>query len=113
MLSRGDDEHIQGFILSKLFSHGCWIKPGSQPGKHHSVTNIKKGYPKNYRGKFDKQLKRLRRRGLIHMFPHGDELHVCAILDDEVLEDSLSLCNMWRMAEGLPELDEELREILI
>jgi len=113
MLSEGDDLHIQGFVISKLISRGCWVKLGGQPRKHISKTNVKKGYPKHHRGKFEKQLKILKQKGLIYMFPHGDELHVCAVLDDKILDRSLSLCNRWRKAEGLPELDEELREILI
>lgn len=46
------------------------------------------------------------------MFPHGDELHVCAVLDNDVLKEILPICNAFRRAEGLPEFGHDLREML-
>jgi len=110
----GSDEHIAGFIMNKLYAHGCWQKRGKKPRKHHSITNVKKGYPKRYRGKFDKILSDLQKNELVNMFPHrGDkEHHVCAILERDVLERGIEIANQFRISEDLPLWDNELNEIL-
>ena len=114
-LKRGDEAHIQGFILNKLYSLKAWVKPGGSPHRHHSITNIKKGYPKNHRGKFDKILKNMQKDGLLQLFPHSGngELHVCAILMKDVIIMGLEIANKYRVCEGLPPLDVEFREVLL
>lgn len=110
----GTSEHIAGFIMSKLYHHGCWQKRGKPPRKHHSITNIKKGYPKSHRGKFTKILKQLQRKGLINMFPHtgNGEHHVCAILERDILPRGIEIANKWRVSEGLPPWSNEFDELL-
>jgi len=107
-------EHIAVFIMSKPYHHGCWQKRGSQPRKHHSLTNIKKGYPKSHRGKFEKTLKQLQKDGLINIFPHtgNGEPHVCAILEHDTLNKGIAIANKWRTAEGLPPWSNEFKELI-
>ena len=113
-LERGSEEHIRGFILSKLYYHGRVTHRGGKIRGHHSITNIKKGYRKEHRGKFDKILRKLRNEGLLILFPHsGDrDLHVSAVIDDDAIEKGLEIANKFRIAEGLPPLNREFREIL-
>ena len=113
-LKRGTKEHIRGFILSKLYYHGCVTRYGGKIRGHHSITNVKKGYRKDHRGKFDKILRKLKNEGLIILFPHsGDrDLHVSAVIDDDKIEKGLEIANKFRISEGLPPLNKELKEIL-
>lgn len=112
-LKRGSTEHIRGFLLNKLFNHGCVIRSGGQPRGHHSITNMKKGYPKEHRGKFEKILQKMKREGLLVLFPHsGDgELHVSAVIDDEIIEKSIEISNTYREAESLPPWNREFEEV--
>ncbi|MHA1973320.1 MAG: hypothetical protein ACTSW1_10015 [Candidatus Hodarchaeales archaeon] len=110
----GSDEHIAGFIMNKLYSHGCWQKRGKRPRKHHSITDIKKGYPKHFRGKFEKIINNLKKDDLLVIFSHGGdrEHHICAILERDALVRGIELANQFRMSEILPLWDDELEEIL-
>lgn len=113
-LQPGDPKHIQGFILNKLYTLRLWVKPGGRPHGHTSLSNLPKGYPKRFRGRFSAQVRALRRMGFIITFPHsGDrELHVSAVLDDEAVERGLGICNAYRHAVGLPPLGRSFREIV-
>ena len=109
----GEDAHIRGFIMSKLYHMKCWVKPHGNPRRHHSLTNIKKGYPKHHRGsKFDKNLSRLAKERLIYIFPHGTEHHCCAILDHEAIHQGIQIANQYRLAEGIPAWGNEFEELL-
>lgn len=109
----GDDDHIRGFILNKLYIGHYWIKPRKRPRRHTSVKNIPKGYTLKYRGTFPGHIDWLRRNGLVTCFPHhGDsEHHICAILDDNTIDRGLEICNKYRLSVGLPDLDDQFREI--
>lgn len=112
-LKPGDDDHIRGFILSKLYTYGLFGR--SSTGLHHghtSVDNLPKGYPPEHRGKFPKLVKRMKRRAeqLIIVFPSTGEDHVCANLDQ--VERGLMLCNKYREAVKLPPLDRQFREVV-
>jgi len=111
---KGEDEHILGFILNKLYLGRYWVKPGKKPKKHTSVKNIPKSYPAEFRGKFSKNLNWLVKKGLVSRFPHsGDrERHVCAVLDPNAQEIGLPICNKYRLSVGLPELDDRFKEII-
>lgn len=100
--------------MNKLYFHGCWQKRGKPPKKHHSITNIKKSYPKSHLDRFEKVLKSLQKQGLINIFPHsGDrELHVCAILEGDVLVKGITIANRYRDAVGLPLWDHEFNELI-
>lgn len=112
-LQPGDSSHIQGFILTKLYCDGCWAHPGKRPKKHYSKTDLPKGYPKHFRGRFEKEIKALKKMHLIMEFPHsGDgELHYCAIRDDSLISVGLPICNSYRTAVALPPLDKEFKDI--
>lgn len=98
--------------MSKLITHGCCMHRGGAPQRHHSFTNMKKGYPKEHRGKFDKILKRLERDGLVYIFPHSGENHVSAIIDKDVIVRTLEVANRFRSAEKLPQWNREFKEDL-
>lgn len=109
-LREGDDRHVKGFILNKLYLGGYFARRGRH-GKHTSVDNLPKGYPLKHRGKFPEITDELRREGFVIVLPSGGEKHVCAVLDSEKIEEGLRLCNAYRGAVGLPPLDERFREI--
>jgi len=113
-LREGDPEHIRGFILNKLYTLRCWVRPGGRPRGHISLSDLPKGYPKRFRGLFPKQVDILRRMGLVVTFPHaGDaEPHISAVLDPEALERGLEICNAYRESVGLPPLNRSLRELI-
>lgn len=102
----GEERHIQGFILHKLYIGGYWGKG------HTNIKNIPKGYYDKHKGKFSKQIRELKRIGLVRIFPHGGEEHVCAVLDPAKIEVGLELVNNYRISVGLPPLDIRFREIL-
>ena len=102
----GEKGHIQGFILHKLYIGGYWGKG------HTNVRNIPKGYPNEYRGGFSEQIRELKRIGLVRVFPHGGEEHICAVFDPDKIKVGLKLVNDYRTAVGLPPLDTRFREIL-
>lgn len=108
-LKEGDPEHIRGFIMNKLYCLGCFTQPGKTPKKHYPITDIKKGYKKQYWGDFDKQLKTLAREGIIHRFPHtgGGEDHIVAVKSKEAITRGLTYANAWLKAQGMPPLTIE------
>ena len=109
----GDDEHIKGFIMNKVYSFRAWVKPGGRPHRHHSTINLQKGYPKHHRGKFNNLIKELNRNRLIHLFPHhGNGLHASALLSKQAVSEGIRLANGFRVSVGLPPWDESFREIL-
>lgn len=112
IIKEGDEIHIKGFILNKLYLGGFFAKKGKHHGKHTDVKNLPKGYPPRYQGKFSGVAKELRRGGLIIVFPSGGEKHVCAVLASEVMDIGLSLANAYRQSVGLPLLDEKLSNAL-
>ncbi len=109
----GDDDHVRGYILNKLYIGRYWVKPRKQPKRHTSELNLPKSYSPEHRGKFPGNIDWLVRERLIYRFPHsGDsKQHVCAILDPSTTEKGLSICNRFRLSVGLPELDSRFREI--
>ena len=48
------------------------------------------------------------------MFPHsGDrELHVCAILEKDTLDEGIAIANRYRESVGLPLWDKEFNELV-
>lgn len=112
ILKEGDDDHIKGFIINKLYLDGCWIRPGGKHGKHTSIDNLPKGYSPRYRGKFKGIIKELKKEGLICPYPSTKEEHICAVLNPALIDVGLRLCNAYRKAVGLPPLDQGFREIL-
>jgi hypothetical protein len=105
----GDDTHIKGFILHKLYIGMYFAKPGKKHhGKHTSVKNLPKGYPSEHRGKFSGYIKQLRTAGLIVLFPSCGEDHVCAVLDPDLVDVGLNLVNAYRQSVGLPPLPDRL-----
>ena len=111
----GDDDHIRGFILNKLYIGRYWAKPGKEPRRHTSVKNMPKGYPPKFRGDFKKNIEWLRRKGFVLCFPHsGDkEHHICAILDKSIIDEGLKICNGYRLAVGQLELNEQFKERVV
>lgn len=103
MSARFDDEDIvAGFILNKLYLGRYFGKRRNiKHGRHTEVTNMQKGYPPQHRGLFKKVIKFLENIGLVITFPSTGEDHICAILDDEVIERGLPICNKYRLAVGL------------
>lgn len=109
----GDDDHIKGFILNKLYSMGFWgrLSTGVH-NRHTSIDNLPKGYPPKYRKKFPKIISKMKRPAeqLIIVFPSTEEDHVCANLDQ--VERGLVLCNKYREAVGLPPLNRQFKEAI-
>ena len=105
---------VHGGLLEMNLGTNQRAQPGEQPHRHHSMTNIKKGYDRTHWGKFRKIIKNLRSEGLLYIFPHkGDgEPHVCAILDDALIKKGIGIANIWRVAEGLIKFPKELEELL-
>jgi len=112
LLKEGDDRHIKGFILNKLYLGGYFAGCGRHHGKHTSIDNLPKGYHPKFRGKFPKIIEALRKDGYILVFPSGREKHVCAVLDSEIIKSGLIICNTFREAVGLPPLDKNFLEVL-
>jgi len=112
-LKEGDDDHIRGFILNKLYMLGLLgrASTGRHLG-HTSVDNLPKGYSPKYRGRFPRVVDRMRRPAeqLIIVFPSAGEEHVCANLDQ--VDRGLELCNGYRESVGLPPLDRRFRELV-
>jgi len=112
-LEEGQDNHIKGFILNKLYLGGYFCKRGRKHhGKHTSVKNLPKGYPSAHRGNFRKIIKEMRRSGLIMVFPSGSDKHVCVSRNPDKINDGIRLCNEYRESVDLPPLDKEFHEIL-
>ena len=111
-LKKGDDRHIKGFILNKLYLGGYLCKLGKKHhGKHTSIRNLPKGYALKHRGKFSKIISELKRDGFIVVFPSVGEKHVCAVLHPEKIESGLMIVNAFREAVELLPLDKRFREI--
>jgi len=98
--------------MNKCYEHHCWVKPRGRPRKHYSRTNIKKGYDKTHWGKFNKIIDELKKERVLYLFPHGDELHCCAILDNAAIIRGIEIANKFRVSEGLPEFPAALKELL-
>ena len=112
-LKEGDDDHIKGFILNKLYLMGLLgrLSTGVH-NRHTSIDNLPKGYPPKHRKKFPKIIKEMKRQTeqLIIVFPSTGEEHVCANLDR--VNRGLELCNKYRQSVGLPQLDRQFREVI-
>ncbi len=112
-LEKGDDNHIRGFILSKLYLYGMWGRIST--GKHNkymSVRNLRKGYDPKYHQKFPDIIKKMKSRAeeLIMVFPSTGDQHICANI--EKFNRGLELCNQFRVSIDLPPLDRQLKEIM-
>lgn len=110
-LKEGDDDHIRGFILNKLITLNRFGRRST--GIHHGHTetdNLSKGYSLIYRDRFPRIINAMKsnREQLIMVFSSTGKDHVCANLDQ--IEHGLVLCNMYRVAVGLPLLDRRFRE---
>ena len=105
----GDEIHVKGFIMNKLYLGGYFAKPGKKHhGKHTNIKNLSKGYPTQHHGKFPRFIRQLKRAGLIIVFPSCGEYHVCAILDPEIVDVGIRLANAFNQSVGLPLLPEKL-----
>jgi hypothetical protein len=102
-LKEGDERHIKGFVLNKLYLGGYYGK------KHIDVDDIPKGYPLEHRGKFSKLVNELKKEGFINVFPHGSKKKAYAIW--ESIDLGLTLCNAFRESVNLPPLNKKFREI--
>jgi len=112
-IEEGQETHIKGFIMNKLYIGGFFSKKGKKHhGKHTNVKNLPKGYPPKYRGNFSRVVKDLRRAGLIIVFPSCGENHVCAVLDPELVDIGINFVNAYRQSVGLPLLNERLVKAL-
>lgn len=104
-LEVGKDRHIKGYILNKLYLGGYFCKRGRKHhGRHTSIKNLPKGYPKKHRGKFPKIIGGLRKGGLIVVFPSTGDKHVCAVLAPQKIETGLMICNAYRKSVGLNQI---------
>lgn len=104
----GHRKHIKGFIMNKLYMGGYFAKRGKKHhGKHTSIKNLPKGYPLKHRGKFSREVKALKRAGLILVFPSGGDKHVCAVLAPEIIDIGVHFVNAYRQSVKLPLLDEK------
>jgi len=110
-MTEGDDDHIRGFILHKLCVLGCYSRSGRH-SKHIPKRHLASGYSKKYRGKFDKIIKDLKKRGVILIFRartgRDTEDHVC--LEFTRLEECRSIINAYRKSVGLHSLNERFEE---
>jgi hypothetical protein len=112
-IEEGQETHIKGFIMNKLYLGGWFAKKGKKHhGKHTNVKNLPKGYPPKYRGKFKQVVKDLKKAGLIIVFPSCGENHVCAVLNPELVDIGLQLANAYRQSVGLPLLPDNLSKAL-
>ena len=112
-IEEGQDIHIKGFVLNKLYIGGFFSKKGKKHhGKHTNVKNLPKGYPPRYRGNFSRVVKDLKKAGLIIVFPSCGEDHVCAVLDPELVDIGINFTNAYRQSVGLPLLNERLVKAL-
>ena len=108
----GDDEHIKGFILNKLYEGHYFGRSGARRhGRHTSVDNLPKGYEPKFRGKFPRIVGEMKKGSteLIIVFPSTGGEHVCANLDQ--VERGLEICNRYRQSVGLHLLDRSFREV--
>lgn len=106
-LKEGDPEHVRGYILYKLYWYlHSWVIPGKDPKRHYPLTDMKKGYPKQWWGRFDKEFKELRREGLVHIFSHigGGEDHICAVKAEDAVVRGLVCINKYLASEKMPNL---------
>jgi hypothetical protein len=103
-LAKGDLEHIKGFIVNKLYSHGCWISVKGSTGKHLKETDLPKGYERGKLKFFPKAVKELRNERIIEDYPSpGDgKPHYRAIKSKEAIQRGLVYRNKWAMTEKLP-----------
>ncbi|HUS88507.1 MAG TPA: hypothetical protein VMW91_03910 [Desulfosporosinus sp.] len=112
-IEEGQETHIKGFIMNKLYLGGFFAGKGKKHhGKHTSVKNLPKGYPPKYRHRFSRVVKDLKKAGLIIIFPSCGENHVCAVLDPELVDIGLQIANAFRQSAGLPLLPDKLTKAL-
>lgn len=105
----GDDIHIKGYIMNKLYIGRYLGKLGKKHhGKHTNIDNLPKGYPPEHRGKFKKLINQLKKANLIIIFPSCGEEHTCAVLDPDALESGVKFANAYLISVGLPPLPEKL-----
>jgi len=109
----GKDYHIKGFILNKLLLGNYRCKVGKKHhGKHISVEDIPKGYPKEHRGKFPKLIKDLKKKGYIMIFTTKYGKQACLSLNSQNIDEILQLINRYRKAVNLPPLNKKFKEII-
>lgn len=112
-IEEGQREHIRGFIMNKLYMGGYFAKIGKKHhGKHTSTKNLPRGYPLKHRGEFPREVKALRRAGLILVFPSGKEKHVCAVRAPNIIDIGINLANAYRQSVGLPPLNKNFMKAI-
>lgn len=104
---KAQERFLAGFILNKLWVYRYWCGEGRRPHLGHtSLQNLPKGRPRNEAGAILSAAHRLRRFGFIMVFSATGDRHVCASRAPEILREGLILVNEFRVATGLPALNQ-------
>jgi hypothetical protein len=107
-LKIGDDNHIKGFILNKLFILRCFSREGKH-NKHIPEQNVPKNYDRKFRGKFKKNIKELKKEGIIYRFRaktgRDTSYHIC--FEISKLKDCRPIINAYRRSVGLRPLNNK------
>lgn len=107
----GNETYIQGFILNKLYTFRFFGKRGNiRHGGHTELANMPKGYPPQYKGLVLSVSKKMNGKFVLIFKSTGSD-HICALNEDEAIQEGLKICNSYRTNVGLNPLSRRFEEM--
>jgi hypothetical protein len=108
---QSDELYIQGFILNKLYTFRFFGKRGNiTHGGHTELANIPKGYPPKYKGMVFSVAKEMNGKYVLIFKSTGSD-HICALNEDDAIQEGLKICNSYRTKVGLNPLSRRFEEM--
>ena len=106
-----DEAYIQGFILNKLYTFRFFGKRSNiTHGGHTELANMPKGYPPKYKGLVLSTAKRMNGNFVLIFKSTGSD-HICALNEDDAIQEGLKICNSYRTKVGLNPLSRRFEEM--
>jgi hypothetical protein len=109
--TESDEAYIQGFILNKLYTFRFFGKRGNiRHGGHTELSNMPKGYPPQYKGLVLSVAKKMNGKFVLIFKSTGSD-HICALNEDDAIQEGLKICNFYRSKVGLNPLSRRFEEM--
>jgi len=108
---QSDESYIAGFILNKLYTFRFFGKRGNvSHGGHTELANMPKGYPPKYKGLVISVSEKMNGKYVL-IFKSTKSDHICALNEDNAIQEGLKICNSYRVKVGLNSLSRRFEEI--
>jgi len=108
---QSDETYIQGFILNKLYTFRFFGKRGNiTHGGHTELANMPKGYPPKYKGLVMSVAKKMKGKYVLIFKSTGSD-HICALNEDDAIQEGLKICNAYRTKVSLNSLSRRFEEM--